>query len=159
VSRVLTTSSEAETVEAGRELALTLGPGAIVLMSGDLGAGKTAFIRGLAAGLGVDPFEVSSPTFTLIHEYRGGRLQLHHVDLYRLESGEVDDLGLDELTLEGGITAIEWPDRLPRPMDGAIVVRIDHGEGSERTITIDEGGPGAGDWGLKPGKPGAGDWG
>ena len=86
MSRVLVTRSEAETVDAGRELAGTLGPGAIVLLSGDLGAGKTAFIRGMAAGLGIDPLEVSSPTFTLIHEYRGGRLQLHHVDLYRLAS-------------------------------------------------------------------------
>jgi tRNA threonylcarbamoyladenosine biosynthesis protein TsaE len=142
VSRVLVTRSEAETVAAGRELACTLGPGQIVLLSGDLGAGKTAFIRGLAAGLGIDPLEVSSPTFTLIHEYRGGRLQLHHVDLYRLESGEVDDLGLDDLTLEDGITAIEWPDRLPRPMAGSITIRIEHGEGSVRTITIDLGGSG-----------------
>jgi tRNA threonylcarbamoyladenosine biosynthesis protein TsaE len=136
VSRVFVTRSEAETVAAGRELALTLGPGAIVLLSGDLGAGKTAFIRGMAAGLGIDPLEVSSPTFTLIHEYRGGRLQLHHVDLYRLASVEVDDLGLDDLTLEGGVTAIEWPDRLPRPMEESIAIRIDHGEGSTRTITI-----------------------
>jgi tRNA threonylcarbamoyladenosine biosynthesis protein TsaE len=137
VSRVLVTRSEAETVDAGCELARTLGPGAIVLLSGDLGAGKTAFIRGIAAGLGIDPLEVSSPTFTLIHEYRGGRLPLHHVDLYRLASVEVDDLGLDDLTLEGGITAIEWPDRLPRPMEESIAIRIDHGEGSTRTITIE----------------------
>jgi tRNA threonylcarbamoyladenosine biosynthesis protein TsaE len=138
VSRVLITQSEAETVDAGRRLGLVLELGAIVLLSGDLGAGKTAFVRGLATGLGLDPLEVSSPTFTLIHEYRGGRLLLHHVDLYRLEPREVDDLGLDDLTLEGGITAIEWPDRLPRPLAGSITVRIEHGEGSTRTITMDE---------------------
>jgi tRNA threonylcarbamoyladenosine biosynthesis protein TsaE len=142
VSRILVTRSEAETVEAGRAFAGTLGPGQIVLLSGDLGAGKTAFIRGIAAGLGIDPLEVSSPTFTLIHEYRGGRLQLHHVDLYRLAASEVDDLGLDDLTLEGGVTAIEWPDRLPRPMDGSLTIRIDHGPDSVRTITIEEGGSG-----------------
>jgi tRNA threonylcarbamoyladenosine biosynthesis protein TsaE len=139
MSRVFVTRSEAETFDAGRQFAGTLASGSIVLLSGDLGAGKTAFIRGLAAGLGIDPLEVSSPTFTLIHEYRGGRLQLHHVDLYRLESREVDDLGLDDLTLENGVTAIEWPDRLPRPMDDAITIRIEHGEGSMRTLTIEEG--------------------
>jgi tRNA threonylcarbamoyladenosine biosynthesis protein TsaE len=138
VSRVLITRSEAETVDAGRQLGSVLGPGAIVLLSGDLGAGKTTFIRGLATGLDLDPLEVSSPTFTLIHEYRGGRLLLHHVDLYRLNTSEVDDLGLDDLTLEGGVTAIEWPDRLPRPIADSITVRIEHGEGSTRTITIDE---------------------
>ena len=110
----------------------------MVLLSGDLGAGKTAFVRGLAEGLGIDPGSVSSPTFTLIQEYRGGRLPLHHVDLYRLQPIEVDDLGLDELTLEGGVTAIEWPDRLPRGFSEAVHVRIEHGDGDMRTIRIDE---------------------
>ena len=129
------THSEAETAAAGRELAAALRPGAVVLLSGDLGAGKTAFVRGLAAGLGIDSDEVSSPTFTLIQEYRGGRLTLYHVDLYRLQAGEVDDLGLDELT-EQGVTAIEWPDRLPRVLDQAISVHIEHGDGSERRLRI-----------------------
>ena len=133
-----TTHSEAETSAVGRDLAQSLSAGSVVLLSGDLGAGKTAFVRGLAEGLGVDPDQVSSPTFTLIQEYRGGRLPLHHVDLYRLKSIEVDDLGLDELTLEGGITAIEWPDRLPRDFPGAVRVRIDHGEGDTRVIHIDD---------------------
>jgi tRNA threonylcarbamoyladenosine biosynthesis protein TsaE len=119
---------------AGREFARALAAGAVVLLSGDLGAGKTAFVRGLAEGLGIDPEEVSSPTFTLIQEYRGGRLPLFHVDLYRLQTIEVDDLGLDEMILGGGVTAIEWPDRLPRPFTDAITVQIDHGEGSARTI-------------------------
>ena len=81
------THSEAETVAAGRELAAALQPGAVVLLSGDLGAGKTAFVRGLAAGLGIDPDEVSSPTFTLVQEYRGGRLTLYHVDLVPAADG------------------------------------------------------------------------
>jgi tRNA threonylcarbamoyladenosine biosynthesis protein TsaE len=132
----LTTTSEQETSAAGREFARNLTAGAIVLLSGDLGAGKTAFVRGMAEGLGIQPGDVSSPTFTLIQEYRGGRLPLYHVDLYRLQAIEVEDLGLDELTLEGGVTAIEWPDRLPRPLPGSVLVRIDHGDGDRRTIAI-----------------------
>jgi tRNA threonylcarbamoyladenosine biosynthesis protein TsaE len=131
----VTTHSESETVAAGRAFAHSLAAGAIVLISGDLGAGKTAFVRGIAEGLGIDPADVSSPTFTLVQEYRGGRLPLFHVDLYRLQSSEVDDLGLDEMTEQGGVTSIEWPDRLPRPFEHAIDVRIDHGEGSTRTIS------------------------
>jgi tRNA threonylcarbamoyladenosine biosynthesis protein TsaE len=131
------THSETETSAVASDLARSLSAGAVVLLSGDLGAGKTAFVRGLAEGLGIDPELVSSPTFTLIQEYRGGRLPLHHVDLYRLHSIEVDDLGLDELTLEGGVTAIEWPDRLPRKLPSAVHVRIEHGDGDTRTIQID----------------------
>jgi tRNA threonylcarbamoyladenosine biosynthesis protein TsaE len=107
-------------------------------VSGDLGAGKTAFVRGIAEGLGVNPADVTSPTFTLIQEYRGGRVPLYHVDLYRLQSIEVDDLGLDEMTMGGGVTAIEWPDRLPRPFDEAVHVRIDYGDDTTRTIKIDQ---------------------
>jgi tRNA threonylcarbamoyladenosine biosynthesis protein TsaE len=117
--------------------ARSLTAGSVVLLSGDLGAGKTAFVRGLAEGLGIDPGLVSSPTFTLIQEYRGGRLALHHVDLYRLRSIEVDDLGLEELTLEGGVTAIEWPDRLPRELPSVVRVHIEHGDGDTRTIHIE----------------------
>jgi tRNA threonylcarbamoyladenosine biosynthesis protein TsaE len=136
--RIHTTHSESETVAAGRDFARRLAAGAVVLLSGDLGSGKTAFVRGLAEGLGIDPADVSSPTFTLIQEYRGGRLPLFHVDLYRLKTIEVDDLGLDELTLGGGVTAIEWPDRLPRPFAEAINVQIAHVEESTRTISIQD---------------------
>jgi tRNA threonylcarbamoyladenosine biosynthesis protein TsaE len=132
----LITHSEAETEAAGRAFAAVLAAGAIVLLSGDLGAGKTAFVRGMAEGLGVDPRDVTSPTFTLVQEYRSGRLPLFHVDLYRLKPIEVDDLGLDEITLAGGVTAIEWPDRLPRSFDGAVVVKIEHGDETTRTISI-----------------------
>jgi tRNA threonylcarbamoyladenosine biosynthesis protein TsaE len=134
--KTLKTNSEEETSAAGREFAQGLAAGSVVLISGDLGAGKTAFVRGLAEGLDIDPREVSSPTFTLIQEYRGGRLPLFHVDLYRLQPIEVDDLGLEEMVLGGGVTAIEWPDRLPRAFADAIAVRIDHGEGSTRMIAI-----------------------
>jgi len=136
IDRRVETHSESETEAVGRTLAQHLEPGAVVLISGDLGAGKTAFVRGVAEGLGIAPAEVSSPTFTLIQEYRGGRLGLYHVDLYRLTSKEVDDLGLDDLMLEGGVMAVEWPDRLPRPVEGAVQVDIQLVDDSTRSITI-----------------------
>ena len=132
-----TTSSEHETEAVASKFAETLRNGDVVLLSGNLGAGKTAFVRGMAAGLGIDPTEVSSPTFTLIQEYGGGRLPLHHVDLYRLTAAELEDLGLDELTLDAGVTAIEWPDRLSRAFPGARCVEISHANGSHRFISID----------------------
>jgi tRNA threonylcarbamoyladenosine biosynthesis protein TsaE len=134
---IVETHSEAETAAVGRQFGGTLSGSHVVLLSGDLGAGKTAFVRGLAEGLGIDPGEVSSPTFTLIQEYRGGRLPLHHVDLYRLKPVEVDDLGLLDLTQDAGVTAIEWPDRLPYAFDDAVRVNISHGTGDARTISID----------------------
>lgn len=134
--KTVVTHSEHETAALGRDLARTLTAGSVVLLTGELGAGKTAFVRGLADGLGISPEEVNSPTFTLVQEYRGGRLPVYHVDLYRLKPAEVDDLGLDELTLSGAVTAIEWPDRLPRPFEGAFTVRIEHGGGATRRITI-----------------------
>jgi tRNA threonylcarbamoyladenosine biosynthesis protein TsaE len=107
-----------------------------VLLHGDLGAGKTAFVRGLAAGLGVDPGEVTSPTFTLVQEYRG-RFTLYHVDLYRLDhTAELDDLGLDELWSEGGVVAVEWAEKLPRPPTGAVRVSITDTGGDSRRITV-----------------------
>jgi tRNA threonylcarbamoyladenosine biosynthesis protein TsaE len=131
-----TTHSEIETAAVGRRLARSLTPGSVVLLSGDLGAGKTAFVRGMAEGLGIDPAEVSSPTFTLVQEYRGGRLPLYHVDLYRLHSVEVGDIGLEDEAMEQGVVAIEWPDRLPRRFENAVTVHIAHGDGDRRTISI-----------------------
>src|SRR4051812_48320694 len=130
------THSESETAAVGRDLAPSLSDGSVVLLHGDLGAGKTAFVRGLAEGLGVAPDEVSSPTFTLMQEYRGGRVKLIHVDLYRLnEAREIDELGLEELGMDS-VLAIEWAEKLPRPIPDAIEVRIDHGDGDTRTITL-----------------------
>ena len=121
---VFVTSSEDETAAVAASLAASLPPGSVVLLSGDLGAGKTAFVRGMASGLGIDPQEVSSPTFTLVQEYRGGRLTLYHVDLYRIETGEADDLGLDELARAGGVIAVEWAEKLARPVFEATQVEI-----------------------------------
>ena len=139
MTRTFTTHSEEETAGVGRDLGLTLDTEAVVLLFGDLGAGKTAFVRGLAEGLSVSPGDVTSPTFTLIQEYRGGRLPLLHVDLYRLDDPrEIDDLGLDELG-SGAVVAIEWAERLPRPPAGAIVVRIEHTGEDARAIAIETG--------------------
>ena len=131
-----TTHSESETTAVGRDLGVTLDAESVVLLYGDLGAGKTAFVRGLAEGLGVSPADVTSPTFTLIQEYRGGRVPLLHVDLYRLDDRrEVDDLGLDELGT-GAVLAIEWAEKLPGGWQDAISVRITTGDGDTRRIEI-----------------------
>lgn len=132
----LTSHSEAETAAAGRALAEQLHAGDIILVTGDLGAGKTAFVRGLAEGLGIDSTLVSSPTFTLIQEYRGGRLTLYHVDLYRLTPREVDDLGLDELVDEGGVVAVEWPDRWSDPPEETLRLEIRTTGETEREIRL-----------------------
>ena len=132
----MTTRSELETAAAGREIAPGLSAGSVVLLLGDLGAGKTALVRGLAEGLGIHPDEVTSPTFTIIQEYRGGRLPLFHVDLYRLnDAREVDDLGLDEIAADG-VLAIEWAERLPRTPPDAMRVRIEHAGETDRRIEI-----------------------
>jgi tRNA threonylcarbamoyladenosine biosynthesis protein TsaE len=141
VTKTITTTSESDTAAVGRELAATLAAGDVVLLYGDLGAGKTAFVKGLAEGLGIATDEVSSPTFTLVQEYRGGRLPLFHVDLYRLnDPRELDDLGLDEIA-EDGVLAIEWAEKLdarltPSGPGEARSVRITHGDADTRTIAI-----------------------
>ena len=130
------TRSEDETHAVARVLAATLAAGDVVLLSGTLGAGKTAFVRGMAAGLGIDPGEVSSPTFTLIHEYRGGRLILYHADLYRLDGAATDDLGLEEMGAADGVLAVEWPERLAHDMPAAIPVTIEITGDTDRRIKI-----------------------
>jgi tRNA threonylcarbamoyladenosine biosynthesis protein TsaE len=130
---MLETSSEAETEAAGESLGRTLDAGSVVLLYGELGAGKTAFVRGMARGVGAPPDEVSSPTFTLVQEYAGASLTLYHVDLYRLDSAEVDDLGLDDLVDSRGIVAIEWAERWPGRPRRAIDVQLEEsGEGRRR---------------------------
>ncbi len=130
------TASEDETAAAGERLAATLTAGDVILLYGELGAGKTAFVRGLARGLGAPEADVSSPTFTIIQEY-AGRVTLYHVDLYRLEPKEVDDLGLDELVSADGVVAIEWAERWHGRPDDAIEVRLEHAGEDRRQIRID----------------------
>ena len=128
--------SEADTIQIGAAMAASLRPGAVLLLSGDLGAGKTAFVRGLADGLGIDPADVTSPTFTLVHEHRQGRLPLVHVDLYRLEKVDLDELGMDSELAERGVLAIEWAERLVTVPRGAVTVAIVAAGESLRTISI-----------------------
>jgi len=130
------TTGEEETVAAGEQFAAALSPGAVVLLYGQLGAGKTAFVRGLARGLGAAADDVSSPTFTIIQEYAGRTATLYHVDLYRLEPAEVDDLGLDELVSGEGIVAIEWAERWRGRPDDAIEVTIEDAGGERREVRI-----------------------
>ena len=124
-----------ETLAIGRELSLALPENSVIGLSGDLGAGKTEFVKGIAEGLGAtDP--VTSPTFTLVHEYRSGRLPLFHMDFYRLETEkELDEIGFDDYLREPGICAIEWADRFPDriPRD-AIRVEIQISSANERLI-------------------------
>jgi len=114
----------------------------VVLLFGELGAGKTAFVRGLARGLGADPGEVASPTFVLLTSHPG-RLTLHHADLYRLRGGgDERELGLEELPGPQGVLAVEWAERLRDwPWAEPFVVRLEHAGGDRRRVRI-EGGPG-----------------
>lgn len=128
-----------EEMEAlGRRVGAEIEPPAVVLLEGDLGAGKTLFARGLAAGLGADPNEVSSPTFSLVNRYDGGRVRLYHLDLYRLSSARaVLDLGLEEMLDERAIVAIEWPERLAGVAIGPhVAVAIVASDDDARTVTI-----------------------
>ena len=137
----LTASTAEETAAAGERLGETLGPGDVVALSGELGAGKTCFIQGLVRGLGVAT-RATSPTFVLINEYRG-RLTVHHVDAYRTKSlSELVDLGLLDLMGGDGVTLVEWADKCaPLLPSRALRVAIE-GVGDEpRTITIER--PGA----------------
>jgi tRNA threonylcarbamoyladenosine biosynthesis protein TsaE len=115
--------SAAETIDFGRRLAGELRPGDVVALNGDLGAGKTCLVKGLAAGLGITQ-DVTSPTFTIIHEYRSGRIPLVHVDLYRLESvPQIVATGLEDYFDGGGITVIEWANKV-EPLLPATTRRI-----------------------------------
>ena len=114
--REITTPSAEETIAFGRTLAEFLSPPRLVLLRGDLGAGKTTLVKGIAAGFeAASEEEVTSPTFTLIHEYHGPRASLYHIDLYRIDTQhELDTLALDDLRAEDGILLIEWGEKFPR---------------------------------------------
>jgi len=131
------TKSEAETVCEGEKLGRELRPGAVVALHGGLGAGKTAFTRGLAAGLGIS-MNVSSPTFTIVNEYPG-EIPLFHFDMYRLESeSELFDIGWDDYQDRGGVCAVEWSEKVPGAFSpDTIIVKIENLGGDSRSIDID----------------------
>lgn len=131
------TLSEEETFRLGEDFGRELRPPAVVLFYGDLGTGKTVFIRGACRALGVPARLVRSPSFTLVNEYPGAAGPVHHVDLYRLEGATaVESIGLDELFAGDGIVLVEWAERLSDPPPGAIEVRLRHLGGDRREITI-----------------------
>ena len=132
---VWTSRSERETEAIGAELASRLPDGTVLLLSGDLGAGKTVLVRGLACALGVDRRQVQSPSYGLIHEYQGGTVPVVHVDLYRLEPEDVPSLGLDELLAGPGLKAVEWAERLPETPPRAVRVTL-AAEGESRRIEL-----------------------
>ena len=145
IERTFVTGSAEETMEAGRELASLLRPPLLLILRGDLGAGKTTLVKGLAEALGAaDAEEVTSPTFTLVHEYVGfapstqNPVQLYHLDLYRLEEDrQLAALGIEEMTAENSLVLIEWGEKFPSLIahaDGEISIM--HGEGNVRSIVL-----------------------
>ena len=138
----ITTHSADETQALGQKLASRLAPGDVIAYFGDLGAGKTAFTRGLAQGLGItDP--VTSPTYTIVNEYLSGRIPLFHFDMYRLSSSdELFDIGWEDYLSRGGVCAVEWSENVEDALQDAIRVTIekDADEPDTRHITI-TGGP------------------
>ena len=134
------TNGPEETEALGARLARALGPGAVVAFTGDLGAGKTAFVRGLARGLGI-PDRVTSPTFTIVNEYEGGRLPLFHFDLYRLGcADELFDIGWEDYLARGGVCAVEWSERMEELLEpGTIRVDLRRGEDEDRRVITVEG--------------------
>lgn len=129
-------SSDADQTRAlGASLAAELAPDGILLLSGDLGVGKTVLVQGLAEGLGVDPKRVQSPSYTLISRYEAGERSLVHIDLYRLEPHETYALGLEEELAAPGVKAVEWAERIPVPVPSALRLTLRlTGRGDEREI-------------------------
>lgn len=133
------THSAEETTELGRHLATELKPGSVVLLRGDLGAGKTTLVKGIAEGFKAAEAEaVTSPTFTLIHEYRGREVTLYHIDLYRIDTQrELDTLALDDLMEPNTILLIEWGEKFERfAKERDVEIAIEHLGGDERVIVL-----------------------
>lgn len=133
-------NSVIETEQLGQALSAKLQPGAVVAFSGDLGAGKTAFVRGMARGLDICE-RVTSPTFTIVNEYEGGRLPLFHFDMYRLGSAdELFDIGWEDYLSRGGVCAVEWSEHIAQALEqGCIHVEIRRGTHDEQRIIKIEG--------------------
>jgi len=140
--KTFTTHSAEETTELGRRIAADLKPGSIVLLRGDLGAGKTTMVKGIAEGFQAAKAEdVTSPTFTLIHEYRGPKVTLFHIDLYRIDTQrELDTLALDDLMTPNSILLIEWGEKFARfAKERDVEIAIEHRGADERTVWVVKG--------------------
>ena len=136
---VYRTENTAQTEALGQQLGRTLAPGSVVAFRGGLGMGKTAFTRGLARGLGCDEM-VTSPTYTIVNEYLGGRLPLFHFDMYRLRSADdLWDIGWEDYLDRGGVCAVEWSENVAEAMEEAITVTIEKLGENTRRITIEGG--------------------
>jgi tRNA threonylcarbamoyladenosine biosynthesis protein TsaE len=134
---LIETMSAEETKKLAARLGALLQPGNVILLNGDLGAGKTTFTQGLAEGLGIHA-PVTSPTFTLVHEYRGGRLLLFHFDSYRLAGAEeIADLGFEEYLERGGVVVVEWAERLGWLLPNARLDVTLSGDGDSRTVQFE----------------------
>ena len=141
------TNSAQETEQVGQALGARLQPGTVLAYEGDLGAGKTAFTRGLARGLGATE-QVTSPTYTIVNEYLSGRIPLFHFDMYRLASADdLWDIGWEDYLERGGVCAVEWSENVRDAMEGAITVRIQKLGEESRKITI-TGGSGIEDFSI-----------
>jgi tRNA threonylcarbamoyladenosine biosynthesis protein TsaE len=132
-------ATEEDTRAAGRRLASACRGGERIGLSGELGAGKTCFVRGLAEGLGVPPEDVRSPSFPILIPYETGRLPLYHIDLFRLPAGDVDSLSLREYIFGTGVCAIEWPERLDEPLGDHLEIRIEFAPGGRRLLAVAHG--------------------
>jgi tRNA threonylcarbamoyladenosine biosynthesis protein TsaE len=139
MTREIATHSAEETIAFGRTLTELLSPPKLVLLRGELGAGKTTLVKGIAAGFrAAEEEDVTSPTFTLVHEYRGPRLNLYHIDLYRVDTPrELETLGLDDLRSENSILLIEWGEKFPRlQRERDLEISLERQSEMERKIRI-----------------------
>ena len=136
---IFESNSPEETERVGQILAQNLTAGAVIAFEGDLGAGKTAFTRGLAKGLGcTEP--VTSPTYTIVNEYLSGKMPLFHFDMYRLESADdLWDIGWEDYLLRGGVCAVEWSENVREALEAPVIVRIEKLGEDARRITIEGG--------------------
>ncbi|HZK23191.1 MAG TPA: tRNA (adenosine(37)-N6)-threonylcarbamoyltransferase complex ATPase subunit type 1 TsaE [Atopostipes sp.] len=135
----IVTQNEQETIEFAKELTKYLKPGMLLSLEGDLGAGKTTFTKGIGEGLGIKRV-IKSPTYTIVREYTDGKMPLYHIDLYRLDEDEVEDLGLDEYFLGDGLSVVEWPSVAPDELPTerlALKLSVDPQRPSIRKIEIE----------------------
>lgn len=135
--KIIQSESEDQTIEAGRSFVEILTAGDVICLEGDLGAGKTHFVKGMAEGLGIDSNKVSSPTYTLVNEY-SGEIPIYHFDCYRLKNEtEALDIGIEEYLYGEGISVIEWPERVSNLIpEDAYIISLEHISDTKRKITI-----------------------